>query len=417
MPWVFSEYFSTPVKPFVKIMTWTWSDVIVVLETMNPVIALFASFAGASLIGAVPRLGPGRAVVLAVRSRVLPIWQKRPISIREPELKTLFDQITMKQWDPSYMVITGEKGAGKSCFVETATLHTAGVIKFEVNPGDSEKEIVTTALRKITNHGISFWDQSANARRIIFWYKLITLGRTPIVVINATERKQGQEYASLTGAVRTLTGVYNLRVIVDGSPNSLDEHLFRTMRGAIIDIKSMTREMIWSLPQFQNVFQLIDKAKLGDVVWQVLGGVPARYIELGRIFSLGSIDDQTVRRIVGEYLCTTIYEAIRVIKTGRLTEPSYQTIIDHHFNTLTGEIDIKELEIHKLKRPSPDKIFREVKHDGLPVLVPASNAIRIVLCHKLEKEPTLEELSKMTSLDKELEKVELDKVVSPNPVK
>jgi hypothetical protein len=45
-----------------------------------------------------------------------------------------------------------------------------------------------------------------------------------------------------------------------------------------------------------------------------------------------------------------------------------------------------------LKRPTPDKVFREVERDGISVLIPASNAIGIVLRHSLTKKPSLVEL-------------------------
>ena len=62
-------------------------------------------------------------------------------------------------------------------------------------------------------------DLIKSAPRVIFWYRLCTLGRSPIVVINATQGEAGQNYAGLTGAVGTLVDKYKLRVVVDGSPN------------------------------------------------------------------------------------------------------------------------------------------------------------------------------------------------------
>jgi hypothetical protein len=100
---------------------------------------------------------------------------------------------------------------------------------------------------------------------------------------------------------------YKLSVVVDGSPNSLDETLLRTKRQSII-IKPMSREMIWKL-----------------------------------ILS----------------------------------------------DTLT---------VKKLQRPTPDKVFREVKQDGVFVLIAASNAIGIVLKHSLKKEPTLNELEELLKI-------------------
>jgi hypothetical protein len=48
-----------------------------------------------------------------------------------------------------------------------------------------------------------------------------------------------------------------------------------------------------------------------------------------------------------------------------------------------------------LKRPTPDKVFREVERDGVFVLIPASNAIGIVLQHGLSKKPALTELEEI----------------------
>jgi hypothetical protein len=53
------------------------------------------------------------------------------------------------------------------------------------------------------------------------------------------------------------------------------------------------------------------------------------------------------------------------------------------------------LTVKKLQRPTPDKVFREVEQDGIPVLIPASNSIGIVLQHSLKKKPSLNELEEM----------------------
>jgi hypothetical protein len=55
-------------------------------------------------------------------------------------------------------------------------------------------------------------------------------------------------------------------------------------------------------------------------------------------------------------------------------------------------IPTSDLVSKNLMRPTPDKIFREVKKDRVPVLIPASNAIGIVLRYNLTKEPSLDEL-------------------------
>jgi len=43
----------------------------------------------------------------------------------------------------------------------------------------------------------------------------------------------------------------------------------------------MTKDMIWSLPQLQEFLSIVNKTdNLGDIVWAVLGGIPADYEKL-----------------------------------------------------------------------------------------------------------------------------------------
>lgn len=49
-------------------------------------------------------------------------------------------------------------------------------------------------------------------------------------------------------------------MVVEGSPNSLDETLLRTKRQCIIDIKPMSREMIWQIEQLQDLFKYVKEA-------------------------------------------------------------------------------------------------------------------------------------------------------------
>jgi hypothetical protein len=46
-------------------------------------------------------------------------------------------------------------------------------------------------------------------------------------------------------------------------------------------------------------------------------------------------------------------------------------------------------------RPTPDKVFREVERDGVFVLIPAWNAIGIILRHGLTRKPLLDELEEL----------------------
>ena len=360
----------------------------IVLPTAVPTTALL------SLTGLVPRIGPGRAVWIAFRSRVAS--KRLPESIRDVELRQIRKSISEKNFGQGYLVITGDKGVGKSCLLSTSTNKTCGIINVKVQPGKSGDDIIRASLQSLVNMPFDFIPPYDSARRVIFWYQLISFGNTPTIIINATERKIGQESASLTGAVRTLVDDYKLRVIIDGSPNSLDESLLNTKRADVIDIKPMTKDMIWGLPQLQEFLSIVNKAdNLADIVWAVLGGIPADYEKLWRKFerlrpSKDSVDD---KQLIGELLCDEISSAIKIVRDAK-NKSNMTEIIDLFDKGINGIIS-EQLTAKKLIRSTPDKVFHEIIKDKVFMLVPASNAIGIVLHHDLSKEPTLETLEKL----------------------
>ena len=72
---------------------------------------------------------------------------------------------------------------------------------------------------------------------------------------------------------------------------------------------------------------------------------------------------------------------------------------------IAGKLEIvsESLVPEKLSRPEPDKVLMEVKKDGVLVLVPATNAIGIVLRFGLTADPKLEDLESMVNGVKTIE--------------
>jgi hypothetical protein len=209
----------------------------------------------------------------------------------------------------------------------------------------------------------------------------------------------GQDYAGLTGAVRTLVDKYKLRVVVDGSPNSLDETLLRTKRQRLFEIKPMTEEMIWQMGQLRHLFKYVKDAGLEDTVFAVLGGVPADYEELWDNSKFDLQAGRDAKEVIGTHLCASIYAAITIVKNSKKKGNDMEEIIklfDKEKAWILGDT----LTDKKLERPTPDKVFREVERDGISVLIPASNAIGIVLQHSLSKKPTLDELEELLNREK-----------------
>jgi hypothetical protein len=78
----------------------------------------------ASAVGLLPRIGPGRATWIAVRSRFG--FKRNPESLRSEEISLLKRRIAIKECSQEYFVVTGEKGVGKSCYVNSVNSKTAG---------------------------------------------------------------------------------------------------------------------------------------------------------------------------------------------------------------------------------------------------------------------------------------------------
>ena len=73
------------------------------------------------------------------------------------------------------------------------------------------------------------------------------------MVIRVPERQIGEQYAQVTSAVRALTDDFGLRVIVDGSPNSIPPELLTTKRETLIAVEPMSKTQIESIPEFKGL--------------------------------------------------------------------------------------------------------------------------------------------------------------------
>ena len=175
----------------------TLEDLANIVTIITPFVPIIG--AGATAVGVVagtgfaPRVGPLRAIVLAFRSKVRP--SADPFTNRKEELERLYKlmnvilsflhQVVSRQ---QYIVVFGQKGAGKSCLVNSATSRTCGIINIEISSTKEADEIVDMALRELTKFRIPFMSPAPSARRVIWWYSKFA-SRPPLVVVNAIERK------------------------------------------------------------------------------------------------------------------------------------------------------------------------------------------------------------------------------------
>lgn len=154
----------------------------------------------ASMVGFLPRIGLSRAAWIALRSRFA--FKPVPESIRAEEVKFLRERLSAKDFGHCCVVVTGKEGIGKACLIETATSKIPGVINISVASEETSDEIVKGALRVLSR--LYYSPPFESAKRVVFWHRLITFGKSPIIAINTTDRSYGRKCTEIRSAVRTL---------------------------------------------------------------------------------------------------------------------------------------------------------------------------------------------------------------------
>jgi hypothetical protein len=150
-------------------------------------------------------------------------------SVRVPLVKNIWETVVNLAPD-TFVVVSGQKGIGKTVAISTALKNKCGVVEVNFTAGDSADVIVEKSLKAIANLQYSFSSPYHSGRRVMFYYRWIFWSK-PILVLNAKERELNKPYAGISDAARRLAYQYKLRVIVDGSDNTLPDSLFATKRG------------------------------------------------------------------------------------------------------------------------------------------------------------------------------------------
>ncbi len=123
-------------------------------------------------------------------------------------------------------------------------------------------------------------------------------------------------------------------------------------------------------------------------------GIPSRYVTLWDKAKTDLLNGQDARHVIGSHLCAEILNAIQLVRGYFGNDDSSVAKLMELF-AQSAVLTKSTLVANGIKRPTPDKIFREVKAGRSFVLVPASNAIGIVLRHNLIEEPYLDELEEL----------------------
>ena len=215
------------------------------------------------------------------------------------------------------------------------------------------------------------------------------------MVIRVPERQIGEPYALVTSAVRDLTDLYGLRVVVDGSPNSIPPTLLATKRETVIAVEPMTKEEIESIPEFKGLIALLKSHNLDEPVWKVLGGSPADYLKLEEAIADNklSLSDTASEEVVNQ---------VKNHLQSVLSDSLNKNVVKSNFNTIQIikifrekkiiRIPVTELKAMGLLLDFPNKVFREVKTMEDWYIVPSSPAISLIISENVQNGVGVREL-------------------------
>ncbi len=88
-----------------------------------------------------------------------------PLSVRKSEIKKLNDSI-LRMKKGSFITVTGGKGIGKTCLIDTTLIRHLGVVKISIKSGADKDLIIDQALRALTGFRLVFVTADGSARRL-----------------------------------------------------------------------------------------------------------------------------------------------------------------------------------------------------------------------------------------------------------
>jgi len=214
-------------------------------------------------------------------------------------------------------------------------------------------------------------------------------------MIRVPERLSGQNYADVPAAVRDLADLYGLRVVVDGSPNSLPPELLATKRETVIAVELMSKEQIESIPEFKDLIVFLKSHNLDEPVWKVLGGSPADYLKLEEAIidnklSLSDTASDVVVNQVKDQLQSILSDTFN--KNVLNSSANTQAIIDAFREKKAIQIPKAELKAMGLLLDYPNKVFRDVKTLGSWFVEPSSPAVSLIISENIQDDEGVDEL-------------------------
>lgn len=218
-------------------------------------------------------------------------------------------------------------------------------------------------------------------KRVLDWFKLLGW-ELPVVVVHVSDRMAGDAYASVPAAVRALTEDYGVKVVVDTRPHASPPELFLSNREIVLNVEPMTREILRSVPEFDETFAFLKENKLDDAVWKVVGGNPELFyyginLKLDTKNKGKEENIAAVKSTLGNILMHSHYHAF--CGCGNNTTALVKHWMNNNWSNKKA-VSMTDVEAAGFTVDLPNNVFRVIKEkDGTASVVPKTAAIALQL--------------------------------------
>jgi hypothetical protein len=382
------------------------------MEHLSHAVGIFSSIMvlavpPAAVCGMLPRLGPGRAIVLALNTYRPSFFSPHTdVSQRVDDVRTLRDRVkTVRKGQ--YMIVSGPKGVGKTSIVDTALQSMFGVVPIRVSGLETKTDIEAETLKAITRCYLRMMDRTVSAKRVLWWHHL--LFRTPVTVLfRTTDTKFPKPFHAFDSVVRELTEVYGVRVVIDASSNFFPDAAAITTRQVLFEVEPMSRTLVEQMPELKPFLKALKDAGLADVVWGCVGGNPADYRGLWGRWQEG---DKSLEFVVAVFIQNRLGQAQSNICDAIIANKNMETLFSFYHRRDSAEVNYSVLQDMTLGLYSlPHKVLQAVqKRTAAPgswghgrfVMKPVDAATALVLKFNLKTTPSLEDLKALFAGDEQ----------------
>ncbi len=236
-------------------------------------------------------------------------------------------------------------------------------------------------LREITGIRSPFLDLHSNAHRVIKFHRLF-FQSPPIVVISVPERGPREEYAMLTAAVRGLTDEFKLKVLVDGTPDSIPPDTLATKRQVVLFVHDMRQDQLESIAGYNKLVTFMRENKINDGVWEALGGNPASYISLNSLYR-GLVMDNAPKDAIVAAIKKHVYWVLMITLNKIVFDCSANTksLIEMLRRRKMTRIELTELIANGYSFDYPNMVFRKATRDYHCYIEPTSSAVSLIIAN------------------------------------